>query len=153
MKAVVEKSIKATGMKDVEYTIDCPAIPITHVFVEFQNTKIRDRYVRPASMQKIDINGRTIRISPVLNAEEKFHRKIMGFVKFAIVKNKGIALHHIKLNQEKKSITINGQISAMTDDNGMLKYNKYEDADEDVQDLITKWLKKTRRHDCEQQKG
>ena len=129
-------------MKEVEYTIHCPAIPITHVFVEFQNTKIRDRYVRSASMQKIDINGRTIRISPVLNAEEKFHRKIMGFVKFAIVKNKGIALHHIKLNQEKKSITINGQISAMTDDNGMLKYNKYEDADEDVQDLMTKWLKK-----------
>ena len=35
VKAVVEKSIKAMGMKDVEYTIDCPAIPITHVFVEF----------------------------------------------------------------------------------------------------------------------
>ena len=74
----------------------------------------------------------------------------MGFVKFAIVKNKGIALHHIKLNQEMKTLTINRQIIAKTDDNGVLKYNKYEDVDEDVQDLMTKWLKKTRRHDCEQ---
>ena len=73
VKAVVEKSIKATGMKDVEYTIDCPAIPITHAFVEFQNMKIRDRYVRSASMQKFELNGRTIRISPVLSAEERFH--------------------------------------------------------------------------------
>ena len=104
---MVEKSIKATGMKDVEYTIDCPAIPITHVVVEFQNTKIRDRYVRSANMQKVELNGRTIRISPVLSAEERFHRKRMGYVKCAIVKIKGIALHHIKPNQEMKTITIN----------------------------------------------
>ena len=36
----------------------------------------------------------------------------MGYVKGAIVKIKGIALHHIKLNQEMKTITINGQIIA-----------------------------------------
>ena len=35
VKIVVEKSIIATGMKDVECTIDCPAISITHAFVEF----------------------------------------------------------------------------------------------------------------------
>ena len=73
-----------------------------------------------------------------------------GFVKFAIVKNRGIALHRIKLNQEMKTITVNGQIIAKTDDNGVLKYSKYEYVDEHVQDLMTKWLKKTRRHDCEQ---
>ena len=107
VKAAVENSIKATGMKDVEYTIDCPAIPITHVFVEFQNTKIRDRYFRSASMQKVELNGRTMRISHVLSAEERFHRKRMRYVKCAIVKVKGIALHHIKLNLEMKTITIN----------------------------------------------
>ena len=74
------KSIKTTGMKDVEYTIDCPAKPITHVFVEFHNMKIRDRYVRSAGMQKAELNGRTVRISPVLDAEERFHRKRMGYI-------------------------------------------------------------------------
>ena len=51
------------------------------------------------------------------------------------------------------TITINGQIIATTDENGMLEVQKNEDVNEEVQDLITKWLKKTRRHDCEQQKG
>ena len=88
VKAVVEESIKATGMKDVEYTFDCFAIPNTHVFVEFQNTKIRDRYVRSASMQKVEHNGRSMRRSPVLSAEERCHRKRIGYVKCAIVKIK-----------------------------------------------------------------
>ena len=35
-----------------EYAIDCPAIPITHAFVEFQNMKIRDRYLRSANVWK-----------------------------------------------------------------------------------------------------
>ena len=33
VKAIVMESIKATGMKE-EHTVDCPAIPITHVFVQ-----------------------------------------------------------------------------------------------------------------------
>ena len=56
---------------------------------------------------------------------------------------------NIKLNLEMKTITINGQIFAKTDDNGTLKYNKCEDVDEKVQELMAKWLKKS-RHDCEQ---
>ena len=142
MKDWVEKTFKATAMKDVEYTIDCLAIPLTHVFVEFQNTKIRDRYVRSASMQKVELNGRTIKISPALDAEERFHRKRMEFVKFAINKNKGIALHQKRLSHEKKSIIISGEIIARTEENGELRYNKYEDIDEDVQALVTKWLTK-----------
>ena len=35
MKSVIVDSIKATDMKE-EYTIDCPAIPITHAFVDQQ---------------------------------------------------------------------------------------------------------------------
>ena len=65
--------------------------------------------------------------------------------------DQSIALHNIKLNLEMKTITLNGQIIANTDDNGMLKYNKYEDIHEEVQDLMTNWLKKkTRHHDCDQ---
>ena len=66
----------------------------------------------------------------------------MGYVKCAIVKIEGIAPHHRKLNQEMKTITVNGQIIANTDDNGVLKYNKYEDVDEEEQDLMTKCQKK-----------
>ena len=72
----------------MQYTIDRLDIPSTHVFVEFQNTRVRDRYVRSASMQKVEHDGRTIKISPVLSAEERFHRKRMGYVKCAIVKIK-----------------------------------------------------------------
>ena len=75
VKAVLQETIKATGMKEVTYTIDCPAIPITHAFVDFQNMKIRDRYVRSASMQKVELNGRMIKISQALDAEQRFHRK------------------------------------------------------------------------------
>ena len=150
MKAVVENSIKATEMKDLEYTKDCLAKPTTHVFVEFQNMKIRDRYVRSAGMQKAELNGRTVRRSPVLDAEERFHRKRLGYVKCMIHKIKGIALPAIQMSYEKRNITIDGQVIAKLDASGKLKYNRFEDIDEDVQILMTRWLSKTSRHDCEQ---
>ena len=59
-----------------------------------------------------------------------------------IHKIKGIALHHIRLRHEKKSVTIDGQIIVKRDDNDMLKYNNYEDVDKDVQYRMTKWLTK-----------
>ena len=40
VKFVIEDSIKATGMKE-EYTIDCPAIPITHAFKHEDKRQIR----------------------------------------------------------------------------------------------------------------
>ena len=61
-----------------EHTIDCPAIPIKHVFVEFQNMKIRDRFVRSANMRKYELDGRRIKISPTLEADERFDRKRLG---------------------------------------------------------------------------
>ena len=63
VKAVVMESNKATGMRE-EYTVDYPAIPITHVFVEFEDTRTRDRFVRSANMRKYELDGRRIRISP-----------------------------------------------------------------------------------------
>ena len=44
------------------------------------------------------------------------------------------------MNYQKKSITIDGQIIAMIDASGKLRYNKYEDVDEEVQRLMKKWL-------------
>ena len=46
------------------------------------------------------------------------------------------------MSYQKKSIMIDGQIIAMIDASGMLRYNKYEDVDEEVQRLMKKWLTK-----------
>ena len=64
--------------------------------------KIRDRHVRSASMRKVELNGRTIKKSAALDVEERFHRKRLGYMKCVLHKNKGIALHHIRLVHEKK---------------------------------------------------
>ena len=67
--------------------------------------KIRDRYVRSAGIQKAELNGRTVRISQVWDAEERFHRKRLGFIKCTILKIKGIALSAIQMSSEKRNIT------------------------------------------------
>ena len=61
VKAMTEETIRAVKMKDMEYTIDCPAIPITHAFIEFQSDRIRDRYVRAASRRQPQMNGRAMK--------------------------------------------------------------------------------------------
>ena len=81
-------------------------------------------------MRKVELDGRRIKISPVLEPEERFDRKRLGFVKCTIYKVKGIALHWRQINYEKKSITKDGQLIA------------YEDIDEEVQTLMKKWLTK-----------
>ena len=55
VKSIVAESIKATRLKE-EHTIGCPAILITHVFVEFQNMQIRDRFVRSANMRRYELD-------------------------------------------------------------------------------------------------
>ena len=46
------------------------------------------------------------------------------------------------MSYPKKSITIDGQIIAMIDASEMLRYNKYEDVDEEVQRNMKKLLTK-----------
>ena len=118
--------IKATGMKE-EYTVDFPAIPITHAFVEFQDTRTRDRFVRSANMRKYELDGRRNKMSQALEPDERFDRKRLGYVKFVLNKDKGYELHWIKMNHQRKTITVNGQTVAMIDTNGLLRYNKHED--------------------------
>ena len=113
-----------------------PAIPITHLFVEFEDTRTRDRFVRSANMRKCELDGRKIKISPALEPDERFDRKRLSYVKYAINKKTKIELHWIKLNLQRKSITINGQIVAMIDASGLLRYNKYEDLEDEVQKLM-----------------
>ena len=125
VKSVIVDPMKATGMTE-EYTIDCPAIPITDASVDFQNMKIRDRHVRSANMRKIELDGRRIKISPVWKQKKDSTEKDWD----------------IHMSYEKKSITIDGQLIAKIDTTGKLRYNKYEDVDEEVQTLMKKWLSK-----------
>ena len=74
VKTIVMQTIKATGMKE-EHVIDYPAIPITHVFVEFHDTRTRDRFVRSAGMQKFELDGRRINISQAVEPDERLTGK------------------------------------------------------------------------------
>ena len=85
VEAIIMESIKASGMKE-EHTVDYPAIPITHVFVEFEDTRTRDRFVRSANMRKYELDGRRIRISPALEPDERFDKKRLGYIKYVINK-------------------------------------------------------------------
>ena len=47
-------------------------------------------------------------------------------------------LHQIRLIHEKRSVVVNVQVMARTDENGELKYNNYHCIEEEVQELMTK---------------
>ena len=96
------------------------------------------------------MDGRRIKISQAFEPDERFDKKRLGYVKYVLNKDKGYALHWIKMNLKRKTITVQGQTVAMIDFNGLLKYNKNEDIEDEVQNLMEKWLTKTRGYDCEQ---
>ena len=140
VKAIDMQAIKATGMKE-EHVVDYPAIPITHVFVEFEDTRTRDRIVRSANMRRYELDRRRIKISPALEPDERFDRKRSGYVKCVLHKEKGFALHWIQKNLQRKSVAVNGQTVAMIDARGLLRY-RYEDVEDEVQKLMENWLTK-----------
>ena len=100
VRKIVAKIISDTGMKE-EHLVDYPAIPITHVFAEFEDTRTRDRFVRSANMRRYELDERAIKISQALEPEERFEKKRFGYIKYAINKSTGIKLHWIKFNLEK----------------------------------------------------
>ena len=125
-----------------KHFVDYPAVPITHVFVEFRETRIRDRFVRSVNMRKYELDERTVKISRALTAEERFDKKRLGYVKYAINKRTGIQLHCIQMNLETRSITVYGQLAARIESNGSSQYYKHGDVEGEVQDLMDKWLTK-----------
>ena len=141
VKRTVGKIISETGMRE-KHLIDYPAIPLTHVFVEFEDKIIRDRFVRSASMRRYELDERNIKISEALEPEQRFEKKRLGYIKFAINKSTGIQLHWIKLNLEKRSVFVYGQLAARVENNGFLKYYKYENVENEVQKIMDRWLTK-----------
>ena len=70
---------------------------------------------------------------------------------FSTKKKNGIPLNHIKLSQERRIVVVEVQIVvAKVDESGELTYNKHHNIEDEVQELMAKWLKKTRRNDCVQ---
>ena len=108
----------------------------------FKDKRIRDRFVRSASRRKYGLDERTIKISEALEPEQRFEKKRLGYIKFAINKSTGIHLHWIKQNLEKRSVFVHGQLAARVENDGSLKYYKYEDVGDKIQELMDKWLTK-----------
>ena len=93
-------------------------------------------------MRRYELDERTIRISQALEPEGRFEKKRLGYIKFAINKSTGIKLHWIRLNLEKRSVSVYGQLAARVENNGFIKYYKYENVEDDVRNLMEKWLTK-----------
>ena len=141
LRSLVAKMISDTGMNE-EHFVDYPAIPITHAFIEFKDRRIRDRFVRSANMRKYVLEGGVIRTSQALTAEERFDKKRLGYVKYMINKNTKISLHNIHMDLAKKSITVYGQLAAKIERNGCLQYYTHGDVEDEVKNLMDKWLTK-----------
>ena len=77
------------------------------------------------------------------NQQKDSKRKRLGYFKFAINKSTGIKLHWIRLNLDKgRSVSVCGQLAARVENNGSIKYYKYEDVEDEVRNLMDNWLTK-----------
>ena len=141
LKPLVAKIISDTGMKD-EHAIDYPANPITHAFIEFKERRTRDKFVRSANMRKYKLEGEEVRISQALTGAERFDKKRLGYVKFVINKNTKTELHNIHMDLDKKSITVYGQLAVKIEKSGYLQYYTHGEVEEEVTNLMDKWLTK-----------
>ena len=86
--------------------------------------------------------GRKIRITRSMEAEERFYNKRIGYVKNCINKKHGVPLHSISLNWNTKHVSIKGQIVAKTCQDGSLKFSKFQDVEDEVDELMQKWQTK-----------
>ena len=101
--------------------IECPAKPITHAFIHFKNDEERNKFVRSANMQKKrELRGRKLEISRSMDADERFHQKRIGYVKYCIHEKHHIPLDSIITNWTLKHISVKGQIVVKTCQSGNL---------------------------------
>ena len=76
-------------------------------------------------MKETELRGRKIRISPAVDAEERFHQK---------------RLVQIEMNRLTRHVSVDGQLLIRTCANGSLKYHKNQDIDAEVEETMYKWL-------------
>ena len=93
-------------------------------------------------MLKKELRGRKIKMTRSMDAEESFHQKRMGHVKYCIHTRHNIPLNSISLNCTSKYVSVKGQIVVKTCQSGSLKYIKYQDIEPEVEDQMEKWQSK-----------
>ena len=118
--------------------IKCPAKPITFAFLQFTDSEVRDKYMRSANVQK----NERIRISLAMDAEERFQQKRLGYIKICLNKKHEIPLTKITVNRVKKHVSVKGQKVVRTCESGSLKYHKFQNIEEEVEDYTDDWLSK-----------
>ena len=119
----------------------CPAKPITHAFIYFANDNERNKFIRSADMLKKELTGRKIRITGSMEAEERFCNKRLGYIKSSTLKY-GVPLYLISLNWTTKHVAVKGQMVVKTYLDGSLNFNKYQDGEDEVDELMQKWQTK-----------
>ena len=139
---MLKEMMNEIGMDFGSARLVCPAKPITHAFVYFANDDERNKFIRSANMLKRELRRRKIRITRSMEAEERFYNKRMEYVKCCIHKRHGVPLDLISLNWIAKHVTVKGQIVVKTCQDGSLKFNKYQDVEDEVDELMQKWQTK-----------
>ena len=77
-----------------------------------------------------------------MDADERFHQKRMGYVKYCVHTRHNIPLNSISLNWCSMYVSVKGQIVLKTCQSGSLKYTKYQDIELEVEDQMEKWQSK-----------
>ena len=140
---LLKELINEVGMDIGNVRIECSAKPITHAFIHFKNDGERNKFIRSANMLKKELRGRKIKITRSMDAEERFHNKRMWYVKYCIHMRHNILLSSISLNWTSKYVSVKGQIVVKTCQSGSLKYIKYQDVEDEVEEQMQKWQTKT----------
>ena len=131
--------------------IECFAKPITHAIIHFKNDEERNKFVRSANMLKKELQGRKLEISRSMDANERFHRKRMVYVKYCIHEKHNIPPDSITTNWTLKHISVKGQTVVKN----MPKWNpvtyiKYHDIEAEAEEQMKNGNQKNHRNDCEQ---
>ena len=135
---MLKEMMKEIGMDFESVKLVCPAKPITHAFIYFENDNKRNKFIRSANMLQRELRGRKIRITRSMEAEERFYNKRIGHVKSCINKKYGVPLYSISLNWTTKHVSVKGQIVVKTCQGGSLKFSKYQDVEDEVDELMQK---------------
>ena len=77
-----------------------------------------------------------------MDAEERFHNNRLGCVKYCIHTKHNIPLSLISLNWTAAHVSVKGQIVVNTCQGGSLKFSKYQDFEDEVEEQMQKWQTK-----------
>ena len=77
-----------------------------------------------------------------MEAEERFHIKRMVYVKYCIHTRRNTLLSLISLNWTSKYVSVKVQIVVKTCQSGSLKFIKYQDVEDEVEEQMQKWQTK-----------